>query len=627
MADPSPIRDGIWGGSRRGARQPGTALWTDVLVALAVAGLLLAILFVAREFGRRHLPDEKTTIHLELPYLARYTLYSLARGACAYLLSLGFAIAYGYWAAKDAVAEKVLLPLLDILQSIPVLAFMPGLMLSLVRLFPGSDVGLNLAAIILIFTGQAWNMVFSFYHSMKTVPPEFYEAGQIYRFGPWRRFSRIELPFGATGLVWNSMMSMAGGWFFLMVCEAFDLGKEHSFRLEGLGAYMTEAQDQGDYAAMAWGGLAMVLMIVLMNQMVWRPLTVWAQRFKVEDVAAAHAEESRLLDVLRRSRLLAHVHRVVLVPARQVLDVWDMRVQTRRLEQPAARSRGQLFFRLGLWSSLFLLAGWGVYLLMLLLMRITAQHWLVLGEATGLTLLRVFAAVALGTLWMVPIGIVIGLRPRLAAWLQPVIQVAASFPAPMLFAVFLVIFDRVGLSLAWGSVLLMLAGTQWYILFNVLGGVMTIPSDLHEASAIYRWRPLGKWKHLYLPAVFPFLVTGWLTAAGGAWNTSIVAEYWKAAGPKNEEAPGETAEAPEQSAVEPDAETWETALFAGKAPTDPRVRRTFGLGAVINRATEEEQYALLAAGALMMAGTVVLINRLLWRRLQVLAEDRFRLSG
>src|SRR5262249_17511229 len=163
---------------------------------------------------------------------------------------------------------------------------------------------------------------------------------------------------------------------------------------------------------------------------------------------------------------------------------------------------------------------WGVYFLMLLLLRITAQHWLVLGEATGLTLLRVFAAVALGTLWMVPIGIVVGLRPRLAAWLQPVIQVAASFPAAMLFAVFLVIFDRFGLSLAWGSVLLMLAGTQWYILFNVLGGAMAIPSDLHEASAIYRWRQLGKWKHLYLPAVFPFLVTGWLTAAGGAWNTS-----------------------------------------------------------------------------------------------------------
>ncbi len=612
MTEPSSIHDRTWGGSRAAGRPPALAFGADLLVALAVAGLLLAILFVAREFGRRHLPGEATTIHLELPYLARYTLYSLARGVCAYLLSLGFAIGYGYWAAKDATAEKVLLPLLDILQSIPVLAFMPGLMLLLVRLFPQSDIGLNLASILLIFTGQAWNMVFSFYHSLKTVPPEFHEAGQVYRFGLWRRFSRIELPSGAAGLVWNSMMSMAGGWFFLMVCEAFDLGKEHSFRLEGLGAYMSEAQDRGDYAAMCWGVTAMVLMIVLMNQLLWRPLTVWAQRFKVEDVAAAQTEESRVLNLVRRSQLLDYVHRRLILPARNFLDAWDLRVQTRRAGQPVAPSLWRRVFQWGLWGGLLALAGWGVYLLVRLILRLTTGQWGMLGEATGLTLLRVIAAVALGTLWMVPIGILIGLRPRLAARLQPVIQVAASFPAPMLFAVFLVVFDRLGLNFFWGSVLLMVAGTQWYILFNVLGGATAIPSDLHEATAIYRWGRLEKWRHLYLPAVFPFLVTGWLTAAGGAWNTSIVAEYCKA--------PGQEVEAA------PQPQGWESALFEGTAPADPRVRRTIGLGSIINRATEEERYGLLAAGALIMATTVVVINRLLWRRLQVLAENRFRLS-
>jgi NitT/TauT family transport system permease protein len=262
----------------------------------------------------------------------------------------------------------------------------------------------------------------------------------------------------------------------------------------------------------------------------------------------------------------------------------------------------------------------------LLLGRVTAAQWPWLLAATGLTLLRALAAVALGTLWMIPLGVAVGLRPRLAARLQPVIQVAASFPAPMLFALFLVLFDRIGLDLAWGSVLLMLAGTQWYILFNVLGGAMAIPSDLHEAAAIYRWSWPTRWKRLYLPAIFPFLVTGWVTAAGGAWNTSIVADYWKVAGPRTEAADTHNETASAQTGPDAAAEPWEHILFEGKRPEDERVRRTFGLGAIINRSTEEERYPLLAAGALLMAGTVVLINRVLWQRLALLAERRFSLS-
>jgi NitT/TauT family transport system permease protein len=279
------------------------------------------------------------------------------------------------------------------------------------------------------------------------------------------------------------------------------------------------------------------------------------------------------------------------------------------------------------------LALWGIYLLVVLLRQIAVQQWLVLGEATGVTLLRVFAAVALGTIWMVPIGVFIGLRPRLAGILQPVIQVAASFPAPMLFALFLVVFDYLGISLSWGSVLLMLAGTQWYILFNTLGGTLAIPTDLHEAMAIYRWSTAAKWKHLYLPAIFPFLVTGWVTAAGGAWNTSIVAEYWKVAGPRQEERAGnngseesDTGELSPERRSSPGTQPWEQTFFSGKPPADARVRRAFGLGAIINRATEEERYALLAAAALLMAFTVVFVNRLLWHRLGMLAEKRYSLS-
>jgi NitT/TauT family transport system permease protein len=615
MPDPVPVRGRVWGGSRAIARHLGLVPWADVTVGFAVAGALLAALYVGREFGKGRQP-EPSPVHLGLPYLALYTVYSLARGLVAYVLSLGFAIAYGYWAARDRVAEKVLLPLLDILQSIPVLTFMPGFMLAMTGIFPNSELGLNLAAILLIFTGQVWNMVFSFYHSMKTLPPDFYEAGQIYRFGWWRRFSRIELPFATGGLVWNSMMSMAGGWFFLMVCEAFELGKEHQFRLLGLGSYMSVAQDQGNYAAMAWAVLAMILMIVVMNQLIWRPATVWAQRFKVEDVAAGQTEESLVLDLLRRSRLLWLGHGLLVAPVKKALDAWDLRHAQRAVDPPKSAKELASLPRLALWLPLFGLACVGLYLLVTLLQRVTAAQWLVLSEATCLTLFRVLGAVALGTLWMIPIGVAVGLRPRLAASLQPAIQVAASFPAPMLFSLFLVVFDVLHIDLAWGSVLLMLAGTQWYILFNVLGGTMAIPSDLHEATAIYRWTMWQKWKHLYLPAIFPFLVTGWVTAAGGAWNTSIVAEYWKVAATADNVTEANTM----------NASSWERALFDGKPPDDPRIRRAFGLGAIINRATVEERYPILAAGALAMAATVVLINRLFWRRLESLAEERFGLS-
>jgi NitT/TauT family transport system permease protein len=618
MAEPTPSENQTWGGSRAIARHLGRVPWADVLVALAVSGILLAAVFIAQEFGKRRLPDQETAIHLDVPHLALYTLYSLARGLIAYVFSLAFAISYGYWAAKDRVAEKVLLPLLDILQSIPVLAFMPGLMLSLVYLFPRSEVGLNLASILLIFTGQAWNMVFSFYHSMKTVPPEFYEVGQVYRFGWWRRFSRIELPFGTVGLVWNSMMSMAGGWFFLMVCEAFPLG-EHKFRLLGLGSYMSEAQDQGDYTAMAGAVVAMVLMIVIMNQLLWRPVAVWAQRFKVEDVASGPREESPVLEWLHRSRLLALVHATTIGPVRRLLDTWDLRHPV-RAARAGAPSRLVLVLRALTWVTLLAAAGWGLYLLLALLSGVRWTQWPILFEATAMTLLRVMAAVGLGTLVMVPLGVMIGLRPRLAAKLQPVIQVAASFPAPMLFALFLIVFDRLGLSLGWGSILCMLAGTQWYILFNVVGGARAIPSDLHEAAAICRWRLATCWKRLYLPAIFPFLVTGWVTAAGGAWNTSIVAEYGKVAG--HDEPGGAATPAATNAAAPSRAEE----LLGETAAVDPRVREAFGIGAIINQATERERYALLAGGAVLMALTVVLINRLLWHRLASMAERRFSLS-
>src|SRR5579883_676502 len=277
--------------------------WVDLLVVAGLAGLLYGVVDVGHQWSR---PMHRTVeIDLDdLWALPRYTFYSLSRGLVAYVLSLGFTLVYGYWAARDRVAERVLVPLLDILQSIPVLSFLPGLVLALIALFPSTNTGLELAAVIMIFTGQAWNMTFSFYHSLRAIPIDLREVASVYRYGWWQRFRWLELPYSTIGLVWNSMMSMAGGWFFLMVTETFQLGNR-DFRLPGLGSYMSVAADQGRWGAQLWAILAMTLMIVGLDQLLWRPVVVWAQKYRVEDSAGGPVATSWFLNWLRRSRLLA----------------------------------------------------------------------------------------------------------------------------------------------------------------------------------------------------------------------------------------------------------------------------------------------------------------------------------
>src|SRR5262245_19530059 len=275
--------------------------WADLLLVLGLAGVLFGLLDLAGEATGAHRPV--ADIDLSLAELPRYTFYSLTRGLAAYLLSLAFTLVYGYWAAKDPVAERVLIPLLDVLQSIPVLSFMPGILLAMVALFPGSNLGLELAAVVSIFTGQVWNMVFSLYHSLRTIPPDRLEVAAVFRFSPWQRAKWVELPSAALGLIWNSMMSMAGGWVFLTVIESFKL-RNQDYRLPGLGSYLNEAWQQGLYGAMAAGMAAMVLMIVGLDRLLWRPVVVWAQKFRAEDDAGGVAEESWVLNVLRRSRIV-----------------------------------------------------------------------------------------------------------------------------------------------------------------------------------------------------------------------------------------------------------------------------------------------------------------------------------
>ena len=559
--------------------------WVDLLLVVGIAGLIFAFIGLGREWTGVH--RASVAIDLSPGALPRYTMYSLFRGLFAYVLSLGFTLGYGYWAAKDRIAGRVLLPLLDILQSIPVLGFMPGLVLALVALFPRSNIGLELAAVIMIFTAQAWNMTFSFVHSLRTLPSELGEAATVYRFGWWRRLRQVELPFATIGLVWNSMLSMAGGWFFLMINESFQLG-QRDFRLPGIGSYMSVAVEQGRTGAMLLAILAMTTMIVVLDQLLWRPVVVWAQKFRVEEGGEQAVMQSWFLDWMRESR-------IVRAARRWLRDLRDRRrppvpiagVEPALLVGPERAAReGSLLSHAALVFLVVVLA-WGGVRLLHLLRDVPGATWGSALTAGSLTLGRVLLSTFIGTLWALPAGLVIGLSPRLSRVLQPVVQVAASFPAPMLFPLVIALLASAGVSLGWGSILLMLLGTQWYILFNVIAGAMAIPTDLREAGRSYGIRGWQRFKVIYFPGVFPYLVTGWVTAAGGAWNASIVAEF---------------------------------VTFNG------RTLQTRGLGAEISSAAASANFTALAAAILVMAMIVVAFNRTVWRWCYRLAEERFSLS-
>jgi NitT/TauT family transport system permease protein len=450
-------------------------------------------------------------------------------------------------------------------------------------LFPRSNVGLELAAVIMIFTGQAWNMTFSYYHSLRSVPDDLREVGAVYRFSWWQRLKWLELPYATLGLVWNSMLSMAGGWFFLMINETFRLG-DRDFRLPGIGSYMSVAVDQGRTDAMLYAIGAMTLMIVAVDQVLWRPVVVWAQKFRVEEGGTQERMSSWVLNWLRRSRLIALL--------RLLWRRMRKRLERPRVTRANSTAEQQPVGRPAAWAGIILIAVLlaaltvGAWRLTGFLRRVPAAEWGTLGGAAGWTLGRVLLATALGTLWALPAGIAIGLSPRLSRVLQPVVQVVASFPAPMLFPIVIAGLAAAGVSLGWGSIVLMLLGTQWYILFNVIAGAMAIPTDLQEAARSYRLNGWRRFRALYLPGVFPSLVTGWVTAAGGAWNASIVAEF---------------------------------VTFKGQT------LQTHGLGAQISAAAAAADFPRLAASILVMSTIVVAFNRTVWRQFYRLAEQRFSL--
>ena len=524
-------------------------------------------------------------IQLNPGVLPKYALFSVARILTAYLISLFFAIAYGQVAAHNKRAERILIPLLDTLQSIPVLSFLPPVMVAMVALFPTRQFGVELGSILLIFTGQVWNMAFSVYSSTKNIPYELHEAARVYKLSWWQRFSQLELPSSAIGLVWNSMMSVAGGWFFLMACEAFQLNNR-DLRLPGLGSYLQTAANAGDMGAILWGLAAMITVIVMMDQLIWRPVIAWGEKFKLEQVEAAQTPTSPILTLLRRSHVLDVLGRKALHPTMEAIDLFFARRQHAPGTQNGSPGRQWALRVIGV----VVVAGvaYAFVRMCLMLGKITGPD---LGEiflGAGATFLRVEFTLLLAGLWTIPVGVYVGLRPRLSAVAQPIAQVAASVPATALFPIVLLALIRVGGGLGIGSIVLLLLGTQWYILFNVIAGASAIPTDLKEVCGIFRMSQVERWKKLFLPAIFPFLVTGFVTASGGAWNASIVAEYSKIQG---------------------------------------KTYSTVGLGAVISRATDSGDFAVLLGATVVMAATVVTVNRLFWRRMYGLASTRYKLEG
>jgi NitT/TauT family transport system permease protein len=554
----------------------------DVLMFGAGIALFYGVLVVGRTWLGPFTPQVEIS---RTPLaLAAYAGYSLLRITIAYALSLAFTLVYGYVAAYNPRAERFMIPLLDVLQSIPVLSFLPGVMMAMVALFPGRQIGVEAGAILLIFTGQVWNMAFSFYASLKSIPKEMREAAKVYGFSWWQRFIEMELPFAAIGLVWNSMMSVAGGWFFLMACEMFVLGSR-DFRLPGLGSYLQTAASAGDTRSILSGVATMVAVIVLLDQFVWRPVIAWAEKFKVEQVESSDVPRSWVLDLIRHSRSLAQIRKKTVRPLSERIMLYFSRVRS----SDAAESTSPWKIWLTRVLAVALLAGisYGVVRVVVILTGLQKAEMQEAALGLGATFLRVNLTLLLGALWTIPAGVVIGFNPRLARIAQPLAQIAASVPATALFPVVLLLLIRVGGGLGIGSIVLLLLGTQWYILFNVIAGAIAIPTDLKECCSVFCMTGIQRWKRLILPGIFPYLVTGMVTASGGAWNASIVAEYFH---------------------------------FKGHIYT------TVGLGATISQATDSGNFDLLLAATMMMAATVVTINRLVWRRLYALAETRYRLE-
>jgi NitT/TauT family transport system permease protein len=556
----------------------------DMLAVLLVLGLLVFVGEASRHLLQPLTELETTPLSLAPQHLPEYAARTTLRMLVALVFSLLFTFTYATWAAKSRRAATLLVPLLDILQSVPILGFISVTVVFFMSLAPGRVLGAEFAAVFAIFTSQAWNMAFSFYQSLRTVPVELLEASRVFRLSRWMQFWRAEVPFAMPQLIWNMMVSMSGSWFFVVASEAISVGKT-TVTLPGIGSYIALAIAKEDLAAIVWAIAAMLVVILLYDQLLFRPLVAWADRFRFEQQSGVMPPRSWVLDVLRRSGVVATLT--------DPLDrLWRRTFKPSRSEASGPAPRPKL--KLGRWADWLwngCVAALAVYAIWRVASFVSGSislqevgRALLLGLAT---LARVIILIAAATLIWVPVGVMVGMRPRVAQLVQPVVQIMAAFPANVLFpiAVSAIVLLKIDPNI-WLSPLMIL-GTQWYILFNVIAGAAAIPSEMRDVGTNLQIRGWLWWKKIALPAVFPYYLTGAITASGGSWNASIVAEV---------------------------ASWGHTRLEA------------FGLGAYIAQATDAGDFHRIVLGVAVMSFYVVVINRAFWRPLYWYAERKFRLE-
>jgi NitT/TauT family transport system permease protein len=563
--------------------------WDGIALPLVIGAIILAA-WASHQMTVPYKVGETLPISLDPRELPMYGARTVLRMVLALVASLVFSLGYAAAAAKSRRAEKLLIPVLDILQSVPILGFLSITVTGFIALFPGSLLGYECAAIFAIFTSQAWNMTFSLYQSFLGVPQDLREAARMYHLTSWQSFWRLEVPYAIPQLTWNMMMSVSGGWFFVVASEAISVSG-HDVKLPGIGSYIATAIDQRDLVAVAYAILAMLVLILIYDQLLFRPLLAWSQKFKIEAIGGEEVEPPWFLSMLQHARLFALAEVAVDFLRAQMSRARRALPPLPRWPERAAAAAARPGRRWGdyLWNAaLSLLAAYALWRIVEFVRGEVGLHEFLHVLFLGfITLIRVVVLIALAAVVWVPIGVWIGLRPALAHRAQPVVQFLAAFPANLFFpvAVFLILRFHLNVEI-WVSPLMIL-GTQWYILFNVIGGTLALPTDYRYVAGnfgVTRWL---WWRRLILPAIFPAFVTGAVTASGGSWNASIVSEIVK----------------------------WgNTTLVAT------------GIGAYIAQQTEAGDFRRLALGVVVLCLYVLVLNRLLWRRLYHLAEERLRLD-
>jgi NitT/TauT family transport system permease protein len=559
-------------------------IW-DVVALILVTGAMVLIVYGGEQTAAPLSALDIAPVTLDPFHLPAYALRTTMRMLLAIVCSIIFTFIYAALAAKSRRAEMVLIPLLDILQSVPILGFLTFTVVFFMNLFPGRVFGAELACVFAIFTSQAWNMTFSMYQSMRNVPKDLEEASQSFHLSGWQRFWRLDVPFAMPGLIWNTMMSMSGGWFFVVASEAITVGKT-TVTLPGIGSYVALAIQQRNLPAIGYAILTMLLVIIAYDQLLFRPVVAWADKFRFEQTASGTAPTSWMLDLFRRTRALRSLSLPFAALNKMISNLHVVPPSAWKLATKQGRPSRTVD---ALWLAFIVVStgyvAWRTYEYLSATLSLS-DVFAAFGYGL-LTLARVIVLIALATLIWVPVGVWIGLRPKLAERIQPLAQFLAAFPANLAFPVFVVVIVRYGLNAnVWLSPLMIL-GTQWYILFNVIAGASAFPTDLREAAGSFHLKGWRWWVKVVLPGIFPYYITGAITASGGSWNASIVAEV---------------------------ASWGDTHLTAS------------GLGAYIATATENGDFPRVVLGIAVMCILVTLFNRLLWRPLYAFGERRLRLG-